>query len=259
MASWKSPQLFSSVTTGGEVAVDQATYQQLTATLPLGYPQRFSGGDTGCERLWRVRSTGREVLRYSAAGVNPLPRDQIEVTHYKKVIKLQSRALTTRLTLDIGQTIELYGFSLDVDILGPPGMAEVSTSVAESLTVERTGLVSDAVLAVEILAIEAPLGNREARFTQHLYVENNTQPVIAIPFGAIGLRVLQTAGGGAATTWNRFIGDPSIHSSLAVGQITFTNRISDVRSSEIGDATHIQVDLDAINDRFFTLIWRIRP
>lgn len=275
MASWKSPQFFAEVTgsVGDPAVVDPATFVPSTAPQPLGFPQRYGGGGTGCERLWRVRSSGREVLRFSAEALTPLSREQVEqpdrlpagasgapVTRFKKLIKLQSRALTLPLVLDIGQAIELYGFSVDVDILGPLGTVEVSSSVPATMLVERgPGLVADAVLAVEILAIEAPLGNREARLTQHVFVAANTQSSIPIPYAAVGLRILQTAAGAASTFWTRLIGDPAIHPSLEVGQVTFTNRISDVRASEIGDATTLRTDVDAVNDRFYTLIWRIRP
>lgn len=270
MASWKSPQFFASLAAEDGLVVDPAGWVPPTEGQPLGFPQRFGIG-TGCERLWRIRSTGREVLRFAGNGTTPLTRSQIEqpsqlpagasaneVTHYKKLIKLQSRALTTQLVLDIGQTIELYGFSVDIDILAPANAVEISNAPG-SADVDRSGLVADTILAVEILAIEAPLGNRVGRFTQHVSVAANTQETIAVPFGAIGVRIIQTPAGTASTAWNRFIGDPAIHASLNVGVLNFTARVSDLSSTEIGDCTHLQTDLDALNDRFYTLIWRIRP
>lgn len=239
--------------------------------MPVGWPQRVGHGE--CERLWRIRSSGREVLRFSAENLTPLPRGQIEnptalpagatgtpVVHLKKQIKLQSRTATTNIfTLDIGQSIELYGFSVDIDILAPLGTAEISTSIPASTILTRSGLVIDAVLAVEILALEAPLGQKIARLTQHVFVEADTQVSIPIPNAAIGGRILQTTAGAASPTWTRWIGDPAIHSSLQVGPIVFANRVSEMSSTEIGDCTTLQTDLDAVNDRFYTLIWRIRP
>ena len=59
--------------------------------------------------------------------------------------------------------------------------------------------------------------------------------------------------------WTRWIGNPLVHTSLNIGVLNFTARVSDVSSSEIGDASFLQSDLDAINNRFYTLIWKIRP
>lgn len=269
MASWKAPQFFGSITTGVPDANPQ-TFQPSVVGMPVGFPQRSEFGQ--CERLWRIRSSGREVLRSSAAPINPLTRQQIDnvdntpagasnnpIVHLKKQIKLQSRTGESNFTFDIGQAIELYGFSVDVDILAPAGTLEVSDSVPATLALTATGLVFDAALGIEVLAIETSLGNITGRLTQHLVVLATAQPTIAVPRNAIRLRILQSAVGAASPTWNRFIGDPAVHASLNIGPINFVGRISTLQSTEIGDATHLQTDVDAVNNRFYTLIWEIRP
>lgn len=274
MSSFQAPQIFGSFASNAGVPNTWVAQAPLGA---VGWAQRVGRGQagpiqSGRERLWRVRSSGLQVLRATGDSVTPLRREQITnpnqlpaaasrspILALKKRIKIQGYTEETNITIDIGESIELYGFSVDIDLVGPPGTIVVSDGVSTSLTATATGLVFDAALGVEVLAIEAPLGKKRAKLTQHVPVLLNTQPTIAVPTAATEVKILQTTAGTASTSWNRFVGDPAVHASIQTGPITFTGRISDDRANELGNATHLQTDLDAVNDRFYTLIWTIEP
>jgi hypothetical protein len=260
--------MFASVNTGAGIA----TFVPLTTGLEASEQFRPSwrGQD---ERLWRVRSSGMELQRFTGDGVAPLAKDVIvapatsalpagasrggSVT-FKLQVKVRSSSGNYEFFMDAGQAVEVVGKDVEVGLFGPANSVEVVPSTPATVT--QTGLVIDSVIGVALNAAEQAMAQTAVHFTQHFFVAANTQTSIAVPRYARGIKVFTGTGPAPAASWERWIGDPAIVTNgLRVGTVDFAAGTSIPASDQVGDETHIRVDLDANNARLFTVVWTIKP
>jgi hypothetical protein len=255
-------QLFASVNTTAAITtlVPLDTVIDATEQIPCFY-------ESQTERLWRVRTSGVEIQRFSGGAIGPLTVPQIRgpavpagasrggsVT-FKFRVRICSLSGNYQFFMDAGQAIEVYGYRIQTAVVGPVNTIEVTPSNTTTLA----GVLIDSVVGSSILAAEASLGQREVSFTEHLFVAQNTNSVLAVPEHARAVKVY-TASGPAPAAWTRHIGDPAVlGGNLAVGTINFTGNTSSDLSNRLGDETHIQTDNDPANPRLFTIVWTIRP
>lgn len=165
---------------------------------------------------------------------------------------------TRQFDMDANQSISIVAQDVCIEWLGPSGALDLTNTNAAAPT--RTGVVEDCFLGVNISRIEAAPGdNSTAVLTRHLYVPENEQRSIAIPPYATEVTIYQEPVlGGAATQWSQTIGDlNSAAGGLSVASLPF---IAGRRTqpTPVGNCTHLRSDLDAA-ERFFTLVWTIRP
>ena len=254
-------QMFGSIQTTVNISdfVPLTTVREATEQIPCFYNEPT-------ERLWRVRVSGAELQRFSAGAVLPLTRSQIlgpatpattsrggSVT-YKLRVKVCSRSGNYQFFMDSGQPIEVYGNRIQVAVVGPVNAFEVSPDSVATLA----GVLIDSILGISILAAETPIGQREVRLSQHIHVAAAARPAIAVPEHARSVKVY--TGLGATAGWTRHIGDPTVFAeAIPAGTIDFAAGTSIDASNPVGDETHLRVDLDNANPRFFTIVWTIRP
>lgn len=257
-------QLFSTISSDGLPAnfVEMTTPINASEQIPCFYSSKV-------ERLWRVRTSGVELQRFSAGAVVALTRPQIlgpatpaamsrggSVT-YKFRVRVCSLSGNYDFLMDAGQPIEVYGNQIQVTVVGPANALEV-TDVNAAVNTQQ-GLLLDSIVGVSILAAEQSLSQKQVRFTQHIHVAAGGQTSIPVPDHAIGVKVY-TGSGPAPALWTKHIGDPAIlATALATGTILFRADTSENVSNLMGDATHIRTDINVGNARFFTIVWTIRP
>lgn len=235
-------------------------------------PFQNPGGGVGCPpRLWLVSSYGREIQRFVAVGggaLAPLGRDTVDQIAPPAGASLVERSqlgifVTTTgvggartFDLDSGQSIELYGTSVVGGPLMPPGFVVVDGQVVAGVV----GLVVDAIIGCSVIPIEESQGHGWAYRTIHTAPAANTRAIVAIPPGATEVTIYQTGAGAASVVWETWYGSPAGAQAVQAGVIPW---IAGGRKSEPGEIvpsiTHLRSDLDVLNNRFFTLVFRIQP
>lgn len=238
----------------------------LDIPLSPGWPQREQ---LPCEKLWRIRSAGKCIQRFTE-GTSPLTENQFNASqlpaaasqggsgYFKLAINVSTSAFNSSFIIDVGQTLDIYAYSVNTSLVGPTGMEEVTPGNIGTLT--ASGLTLDARIGAALLQVEESVSNKEAKFTQHIIVLNSTQSVIAVPNGAVSVRIIQSPAGPNSGDWTRFIGAPGILTTpFPTGRIAFFQGGSIAEHWEVGDETHLQTDQNNNVDRFFTLVWTIRP
>jgi hypothetical protein len=255
--------MFAAITNPGLTSAD---FVPLTTELDAweNYTPKFQTHD---ERLWRVRSMGAELQRSSADGQAPLTETAIvgpatpagasrsNTVTFKTRVRVQSQTGFYEFDMDMGQPVEVFGKSVRAVVLGPSNGFQV-TPTTQSNTLQ--GIVLDAVVRIGINAAEVSLGQTAVRLTSHHFVLRNTRVTIAVPRFARALKIY-TGVGAMPASWERHIGDPAIITSLLTGTVDFAGPTSIDASNQVGDETHLRTDLDANNDRFFTIVWTIKP
>ncbi len=263
MTSARTIHMFATVATA-DTPPDFST----EVDLPPGWPQRQQ---TQCERLWRLRTSAIGIQRFTAGALSPIQLNEFNRSElpagaseggsgfFKVLLKIGSTTgATSSFMIDVGETLEIYAFRVDMSLIGPTGAVEVTPGNRNTL--ENPGLVVDVQIGASLLAIEESIDNRDAKLTQHLSVLQNTQGTISVPRGAVSLRIIQGIRGSNSGNWTRHVGDPAIlATTFTTGTIAFLNRASTESHSAIGDETHLQTDQNNASDRFFTLVWTIRP
>ena len=261
----RSNQVFAAITSP---TLDFTDFVPLTT--PIG-PSRegFSPGWCGpSERLWRIRATGLELQRESGDGLPPLGRSVIlgsggipagasQGGSLTFKVRIEACSVSGNYTFDIdcGQPIEVFAESVNATILGPANGFLV-TPATELLTLQGTLL--DAVIATAINGAEESLGQRQAHLTQHFVVEAESQLSIPVPRYARRMQIY-TGSGPNPAQWTRWIGDPAVITGLRTGTVDFNGPNSVLESAAVGDETHLQTDNALNDDRFFTIVWTIRP
>lgn len=244
--------------------------------------QRFVQGDIfiptcthGPAGLFQITSAAREFQRASAevtifplgdnaanqppAGVDPPTlRTQVQLR-----VTANDGTSTRVFEMDCNQSICIVAQDVCVQWLGPVGTRDVQNWTTVQLAgAGLTGFVFDAFLEVGVSRIEAAPGdNSSVILTQHLPVPANTVPTIAIPAYAEAVTIYQAVTlGNASVMWTQHIGDPAgIAGSMEIGAIPFIPGQRKTQPNiELGHATHLQPDIDNA-ERFFTLVWTIRP
>lgn len=270
MGNQRTLQLFGRVNDG------PGTFNRYTVNVPA-LQQKPVREDQVCERLWRVRTATTEVVRTAVAPVDPLTRNEIIAASpsntglrgrgsFKLQLTVGSSAGLTTFECDLGQTIDIYGYQVACDILGPAGAYEVG-SRRDQLTQLGPGTVADAIVGFSLNAIEESVGNREVLYTQHLFIPGGSTFTFPIPRFArkVKIYVDPVLGGGGVVDsfWQAFIGDPAVVTDAnAVGTIQFdgVNGQTTLDQNCIlpGDASFIETDNQA-GTRFATIIWTIKP
>lgn len=263
--------VFGTVTPNGGLLSEEVT-------LPLGAwsgnPRQQGADDPQVDasllapRLWHVRMSGKSITRNPGAGlVTPLDPSsvgepppagvQVGGTGWLKAeVALRTQVGFKRFFMDVGESIEFYGTGAAlVGLRGAVGMALVTPTNFNTL--EASGLVLDARVGCEIVAIEVPLGRRTVRFTQHVAVLISTQVSIDVPRFAKSVAVYQSTAGVAAGAWDRQVGAGA--GGTILGTLDFTGRSSRLEDRPIGDETVLRTDLDNAAARLFTLVWEIEP
>ncbi len=260
-------QLFGAITNPGITIADFIPLNSGITNANEGFRPTWQGQQ---DRLWRIRTSGKELQRADVVNASPLTMEQIvqpdttalpaltsrggSVT-YKVQVKVRSASGLYEFFMDAGQPVEVVGKDVEVGLFGP-----VNTVVVDgNTTTTLSGTVLDAVLGVALSAAEQSLGQTEVRLTEHFFVAANTRTSIALPPYARAGSVFTGTGPNPAS-WGRWISDPGVvPNSLRTGTVDFAGGTSTVQSSPVGDETHWQTDLDANNARFFTVVWTIRP
>ena len=261
-------QLFAAITTPLTAIADFAPLTSGVTDASEQFRPEWCGRE---DRLWRVRTSGKELQRSVAALTPALSRAVImqpdttalpaltsrggSVT-FKLQVKVRSTTGMYEFFMDAGQPIEVVGKDVSVGIFGPVNTFVVTDNNAND---EQIGIMLDAVLGVSISAAEQSLAQHSVRFTEHFFVLRNTRVSIAVPSYARQVAVFTGTGPNPAS-WDRFIADPAIVvNALRTGTVDFAAATSTRQSSTVGDETHLRTDLDVNNDRFFTVVWTIRP
>ncbi len=282
----RAPHFFSSVSSG--VAGNYPAFldggQTLwTADLPGRGPMQLLNQNEDCdesvepggERLWIISTVGQEVQRFGAGALQPLRRNQImqgnnpagssytRRTQLKLGVWVHDGTANRRYFMDCGHTLEVYGRSVSLDIIGPPTMIEVlpdgpaSTAAAPA---GQAGVVIDSIVSAKIIGAESPLGHTTAPFTQHLSVAAGATGTIAIPPGTKSAQITQSGAGAASTIWTQHYGDPAVlATTLVMGTVLFRGGGRNTDIDLTSDATHLQTDIDPLAARFFSIVWTIQP
>ncbi len=263
MANRRSTHIFGAMATdpGNPITsfVDSNSVVQ-QAGLVEGVPKRSQ-----CERLWRVRTDGLEVIR-SGVGLAPLARGALvpnagqlgrglgNITAYKLLVDVWTTTGNTNFRMDIGETIDIVAAHVNVSFLGPVNATEVGSNVGPAGL--RTGVVSDALVGYALNMIEAADNHVEVVYTQQLLIPSNAAAVVQIPRFAIGLKV-EMGLDIVAAAWTKSV-DAAALIPQAPLEFNAAGTISTTESGPLGSSGFLTTDIRA-PVRFATLIWTIRP
>lgn len=220
----------------------------------------------GKPRLWRVVSMVQEVQRFTQGSLPPLQPGMILADGvYRSLLRLGISVSEMGFEagtggrgpflIDAGESLELWGTGVRVNWIAPAGINENAPAPPE---LAATGLVLDGMLGVKIIGIETPLGHT-AKLTDYRGILANARATIQVPAGASDVTIYQSSLGVASAAWLWNYGTFALP-GFELGQIPFI--AGQRRSHTISvapSATHIVSDVDANNDRFFTVVWTIRP
>lgn len=160
--------------------------------------------------------------------------------------------------MDANQSLAIVAQDVCIDWLGPPGTQDVSVTAGTT----RVGLVQDCFLGAALSRIEGtPGANSTAILTRHLFVPADDQLSIEIPPYATEVTIYQEPTlGNSAVMWTQTAGDlNSAAGGLSMATLPFIpGQRRTQQQSILGNCTHLQSDADT-EDRFFTLVWTIRP
>jgi hypothetical protein len=248
-----------------------ADYPEFTQTRSLNEAcSPNESGCGGCARTWGVTLTGREIQRFSAetplapigendfdnppAGSLSVPRSQLK---FRITADLGWSGLR-RFFADAGQSFEVHANRVCIEWFAPAAFQLAGQNLSAGLT-PVTGFVVDARIGAEAAIVETAIGLRDVTFTTHLFVPATATGTLIVPAYAQEVTIYQTGAGAAATQWMQTYGIAPV-GPIDIAAIPF---IAGARKTEpqivLPDATHFRTDIDAANDRFFTLRWTIRP
>lgn len=266
--------VFGTVSTGAAGVYNAFTRHQKSFSNPCADLH-------GAPRLWLVESFAIEVQRFQALGggpLAPLTRDQItstaalpaavaplgssrtEKSQLGIFIQGTRAAGATVYDIDAGQSLEIYGATVQAGPLMPAGFVDVDNEGAANVAAVE-GLLVDAIIGATVIPIEESVGRRFAYRTVHAAPALNTRAVVPVPPGAVEATITQTGAGAASVQWETWYGDPAVAAqAVQAGEIPF---IAGARQSEpmalTPAITHLRSDLDVLNARFFTIVFRIQP
>ncbi|MCH9682962.1 MAG: hypothetical protein K0V04_16115 [Deltaproteobacteria bacterium] len=207
------------------------------------------------ERLWLVASSVREVIRTSIVPVPPLTGNEMEDAPAvgRSALRLRiiagQRGGSSTYLVDLGQSLELYAESLQVELLAPTD-AQLSSD-AEN----RRGLLADTQAVARLLQIEQSRGARTALLSQTFFIRETSGLVVEIPPAARALTLYPSNPAVALPgSWTR--GDPA-SGGVALGDV-FVPANGRRYASVAPSATHLSLDAVA-EDRVVTFVWEIAP
>jgi hypothetical protein len=245
------------------------------ASVLTSFPQINTPGGTEwtagarVQRLWRIVSTVAEVQRHSGQEnfLTPLSEAAIlQLGNSRSLLKLRIKVSEMgfedglggrTFVIDAGSSLELWGAGVDVAYLKPAAVSQIQSP---ALALQASNSVIDGLIGVQILGIEAPLGHG-APLTDYRGVAAGDTLALTIPQGAKDVTIYQSAAGAASLTWQWFYGDPSGGLNMwPLGDLPFIAGQRRTHTiSVVPGATHIVSDVAALTDRFFTVVWTIRP
>lgn len=262
----------------GSIAPDGtvATYTDPTEEGQVAKDCREADGGA-----WQITTTAREYRRLVTEGTAlPLPDTAFSqippgVDPFTRRTVVQLRVFASggsglrEFEMDANQSIVIVAQDVCVKWLGPDGpggtpMRDVQNLGAVERNLPRTGLVIDAFLNVALERIETdPGSNSEALLTKHLFVPEGERGSIAIPAYAREVTIYQEPTlGTSSVMWTQTLGDPNgiVPSFLTLASLPF---IVGERKTEpeaiLPNASHLWSDIDNDADRFFTLVFLVRP
>ncbi len=268
--------------------VDNASVLQIpdTTILQQGWQhdyqptadQGLAPRDHLCERLWRLGTGSQIVYRSDTANdLNPLSPEEIDsfdagaprpgatsATGGSGYFRVRVRASGSRgkyiFFMDVNETIELYAFSAQMELVGPPGAIEITDlngSSSATPAALQGRVVADARIGGYIYPMEQTTGLNEVTFTQIVNVAQNARTQIQIPRFARSVRIMQDLTAPSSGPWERIVGGTTLQ--LNVGQINFRARHLEVSDIHLGRESSLLTDSNAAFARVFQLHWTIRP
>lgn len=237
---------------------------------PIGQHQGFQelSMRTHDPRTYCIKSAGYDILRSSILGVLPLRLSELQNLPAGAVLALKSQIkMAIRLwdyvdrqpiLIDWGQEVEVLCETLQIGINGPDNLIYVPPDNdraffdAQPGSV-RTGSVVDSVLDISVWAVEETRNLNRAILTTNHIIAATTNPVIQVPTNAIAVTGYQSALGAATASWQMFYGTLN-----AVGSIPWVARKTVDDEIPLPNVSHLQPDIDPVNNRTFTLSWVIQ-
>lgn len=160
--------------------------------------------------------------------------------------------------MDANQSVVVVAQDVCVAWLGPPGTQDVSVTAGST----RVGLVQDCFIGAALSRVEeSPGNNSSVILTRHLYVPEETQLSVEIPSYATEVTIYQEPTlGNSAVMWTQTAGNlNSATGGMSMAALPFIpGQRRTQQQSILGNCTHLQSDVDS-EERFFTLVWTIRP
>lgn len=230
-----------------------------------------------CERLWRISTAAQTMYRSSNnQELTPLSNNAFEQAEtnnvlpagvgavfgsngwFRALVQVNDNSGNRIFRMDLDETVEIYGFEVNVMLIGPPGTVLVTDLNNAQSTTPATfqGTVVDARVGAQIIPIEEPTGMTEVRYTQLFTVPANTTLNITVPRFARFVKIFQDNAGASAGPWLRQAGSTTV--PYNVGTINFTNRRSDDEDMELGRESNLITDSEIVSRRF-QVEWTIRP
>ncbi len=225
--------------------------------------------------LWQITTTAKEYRRSGEGPFLPLPDNAISqvpagVAPFTLRTQVQLRVSandgvdTREFDMDANQSITIVAAAnVCVKWLGPAGMLDVLNLPNNQRELPLSGMVIDAFLGVAVSRIEeSPGDNSTVLLTRHLFVPDQTRASIAIPAYASEVTIYQEPTlGTASTMWTQTYGDPNGGSGfMSIGALPFIpGQRRTQQQSILPNASHLWTDIDPDFDRFYTLVWTIRP
>lgn len=260
----------------GSTAPSGGTSVQATWVDPTVAVQFFRQCRAATPGLWQITTTAKEYRRIASEGtLLPLPDTAssqippgVDPFTRRTIVQMRVHANDGAdervFDMDANQSIAVVAQEACVYWLGPAGMIDLlGEGNRTSPSLERTGLVIDSFLGVAISRIEQQPGdNSTVQLTRHLYVPAGTRGSIAIPPYAQAVQIFQEPTlGTASLLWTQTLGDPNgVSGFMTQASLPFIPGARRTQQeSIIGNPSHLWTDLDPDFDRFYTLVWTIRP
>lgn len=224
--------------------------------------------------LWQISTSAVEYVRSTGVGtLNPLSDEALNdpslgggATQSRRTeMKLRVRAsdgATPRLfDIDLNQSVMVVARKICAALLVPPGAIDVNNQPTGAAAFARSGFVADSFVGLSFTRCEeAPGDNSDAILTTHLFVAAGLQGVATIPPFAREVTIYQAATiGNASVMWTQHYGNPAV-ASIEIGALPFIAGARKTQSEIVlPDAQFLRSDIDGAADRFYTLVWSIRP
>ena len=246
-----------------------------SSLAPKRWQSRGRDFDRSCEgeveRLYLINTSVLEVLREEIAGpVGPLSIEAMRAATTRSRRSLHRLRVLANgadesdiFEIDLGQPLEFYAHSFDLELLSPAGVVAVPDNAAQSADTAQ-GTVYDSLIFAKGLAIEHTQGATEATLTDVVTVAAGVAATVPVPSRARSLEATMTDTGAYPPDMFWVRGDPAIGvpGAITIGRVPWqTSGRRELDELVVPNASHLQIDADLASgqDRVFTFTWRIRP
>ncbi len=254
------PRLGSAVASGrtpSGVRVFGVVSADGTATSLFPLTEHVFGWTSECaatERLWMVGSAVSERSVFSAALVGPPSLTGSQVSR-RSVMRLRittsDRAGGSVYEVDLGQSLELYAQSLQVELLAP----DSTVVLGDGAPSPRTGLVFASRCRLRMLQLDVSRGARSALLTETVFVPAEQAVVVPVPAAAARLTAYAETLA-APPVWRWLRGEAS-GPAVPLGRVGWDIDAPRLEV-DVPSAAHLRIEPDAAV-RTFTLVWTISP